>query len=442
MSASKVPFLPTLPTAGWVLIGGMGLGCAGTGFAYSFLVIYLHYARGLSLALSGVCLSLVAVGGLVVAPLVGICTDKYGPKIMLIAALVVSAGGAVLLSLASRPWEAVCVALVFGVGSVSIDAPEMALLAVVVQPRQRSAAFAVSYAAFSAGLSAGALAGGWFVDIARPVTFEMAFLAAAVPYIVYALIVWRFVRPATATAVPAAPAGRPEDVGAGRGRRLAGYGEVVRNRPFAILMLFNFAIFAVSFSQLNAAFPAYAVGEGGFSTRIVGLGLGANAIAIVAAQLIVLRLLTGRRRTRALALACCLGALCWLVVLASAHAGGRLGAWGMVLSVAILGLGETALSPSLYPMANDLAPDRLRGRYNALMFMTEGGGRVLGPLVAGYVLAAGAGTALIAGLCVAMAATAALTAVLERAAPPGTNVITDTEDETEAEPAVMGEAAF
>jgi MFS family permease len=434
--------LPTLPKAGWVMVGGMGLGCVGTGFAYSFIVIYLHYARGLSLAFSGLCLSLVAVGGLVVAPLVGICADRFGPKRVLITALLVSSAGSALLALASRPWEAVCVALLFGVGSVSIDAPEMTLLAVVVLPRQRSAAFAVSYAAFSAGLSAGALAGGWFVDIARPATFEAAFLVAALPYLAYAVIVWRFVRPQTArTRAPAAAVrGAAESRGA-RGSVLAGYGSVLRDRAFALLLLFNFAIFAVSFSQLNAAYPAYAVGEGQFSTRVVGLGLGANAVAILVAQLLMLRLLTGRRRTRALALACALGAVCWFVVLVAAHAGGRFGVVGIVLSVAILGLGETALSPSLYPMANDLAPDRLRGRYNALMFMTEGGGRVLGPLVAGFMLAAGGGDALMVGLGIAMAATAVLTLVLERAVPLSANVITGTEDDDAGEAAVIESAA-
>jgi MFS family permease len=456
MTRSPHRLLPALPRRAWLLICGMGFGCVGTGFAYSFLVLYLHYGRGLSLGLSGLCLSLVAVGGLAVAPLVGICADRFGPRRVLVTALLVSAGGALLLAVASRPWEAVCVALVFGVGSVSIDAPEMALLAVVVRHEQRSAAFALSYAAFSAGLSAGALLGGWFIDLHRPATFQVAFALAAVPYVVYAVVVWRLrghllqlpsdapepspVSPEKSS--PAADTAVAGPVGDGAGRRwarAAGYGQVLRDHAFALLLLFNFAIFAVSFSQLNAAYPAYAVGVGHSTTRIVGLGLGANAVVILLAQLVVLRLLTGRRRTRALALACGMAALCWLVVLWSAHAGGTLAAWGFVLSVAILGLGETALSPSLYPMANDLAPDRLRGRYNALMFMTEGGGRVVGPLIAGFLLAAGAGDGLMVGLAIAMAATAGFTLLMERTVPASANVITASDAEDDA-PATTGTA--
>ena len=434
--------VPTLPARAWRLIAGMGVGCMGTGYAYSFLVIYLHYERGLSLGLAGLSLSLVAVGGLVVAPLVGICVDRFGPRKILVSALLISALGCVLLAIVSRPWEALCVALVFGIGSVSIDAPEMSLLAIVVHREQRSAAFAISYAAFSAGLSAGALVGGWFVDLAEPATFQMAFVVAAIPYVVYACVVWRWVRPEEEARVDARLSPRPDDPEAcvartssgsaatgavpanGRAAKwLAGYLPLLKDRAFLLLITFNFFIFAVSFSQLNAAYPAYAVGTAHLSTQWVGLGLGANAIAIVAAQLIVLRLLTGRRRTQALGLSCLAAAVCWLMVALVAHSGGVVAIIGFVLAPAVLGLGETALSPSLYPMANDLAADEVRGRYNAVMFMTEGAGRIVGPMLAGYLLAAGAGDVLVIGLAAAMVGAVGITLVMERHVPVAANTI-------------------
>jgi MFS family permease len=458
MSARPTRLVPTLPKQAWQLIAGMGVGCMGTGFAYSFLVIYLHYERGLSLGLAGLCLSVVAVGGLAAAPLVGVCADRFGPRTVLIIALLVSAAGCLGLAFVSRPWEALCVALVFGIGSVSIDAPEMSLLAIVVRREQRSAAFAVSYAAFSAGLSAGAVIGGWFVDLEHPVTFQASFVIAALPYVAYAVVVWRFVRPArcaegdidapalgdsqtkdpqpvptlaTTPACPVAAASAPAPVEGHAATWLAGYAPVLHDRAFLLLITFNFAIFAISFSQLNAAYPAYAVGAGHISTRWVGLGLGANAIAIVAAQLIVLRLLTGRKRTRALGIACLAAAACWFTVALAARAGGGLAIVGFVLAPAVLGLGETALSPSLYPMANDLAPDALRGRYNAVMFMTESAGRIVGPLLAGFLLAAGAGDALVVGLAVAMVCTVSLTLVMERSVPASANIIGEADQEAE-----------
>jgi MFS family permease len=452
MSSRPSRLVPSLPPKAWRLIAGMGVGCMGTGYAYSFLVIYLHYERGLSLGLAGLSLSLVAVGGLVVAPLVGICVDRFGPRRMLVSALLISALGCVLLAIVSRPWEALCVALLFGIGSVSIDAPEMSLLAIVVHREERSAAFAVSYAAFSAGLSAGALVGGWFVDLAQPLTFQIAFVVAAIPYAVYAFVVWCLVRPeeeAEVDATRSPRADRPEarvadtpigSVGGpgstpadGRAAKwLAGYLPLLKDRAFLLLITFNFVIFAVSFSQLNAAYPAYAVGEAHLSTQWVGLGLGANAIAIVAAQLLVLRLLTGRRRTRALGLSCLAAAVCWLMVALAAHTNGAVAIVGFVLAPAVLGLGETALSPSLYPMANDLAADDVRGRYNALMFMSEGAGRIVGPMLAGYLLAAGAGDTLVVGLAAAMVGAVSLTVVMERRVPAPANRIGEVEDEETA----------
>jgi MFS family permease len=440
--------VPSLPAQAWRLIAGMGAGCMGTGFAYSFLVIYLHYERGLGLGLAAASLSLVAVGGLVVAPLLGILVDRYGPRAALVAALLVSAVGCVLLATVSEAWEALCVALVFGIGSVSIDAPEMALLAIVVERRQRSAAFAVSYAAFSAGLSAGALLGGWFVHLGDTGTFQVAFVAAAVPYVAYAVLVWGFVKPATARAASLAPgdadgiAAAQETTAAAQpapqqllsARRLAGYLPILRDRGFLLLIIFNFVIFTVSFSQLNAAYPAFAVGFAHLDTRWVGLGLGANAVAIVVAQLLALRLLAGRRRSLALAIACLAAAACWLIVAVAAHAHGAFLIAGFVLAPAVLGLGETALSPSLYPMANDLAADTVRGRYNALMFMTESAGRIVGPMLAGYLLAAGAGDALIVGLAAAMVAAVGITVLLGRRVPPEANLIGEAQEADDFSP--------
>ena len=52
----------------------------------------------------------------------------------------------------------------------------------------------------------------------------------------------------------------------------------------------------------------------------------------------------------------------------------------------LFGFGETMFQPTIPAMTNDLAPDHLRGRYNALSsgFFQLGG--IAGPVVAGFML--------------------------------------------------------
>jgi MFS family permease len=64
----------------------------------------------------------------------------------------------------------------------------------------------------------------------------------------------------------------------------------------------------------------------------------------------------------------------------------------------VFALGETLLSPSVAPIVNDLAPDRLRGRYNALYTLAWTSGFIVGPLIAGAALGAGQATPFFLGL--------------------------------------------
>ena len=84
-----------------------------------------------------------------------------------------------------------------------------------------------------------------------------------------------------------------------------------------------------------------------------------------------------------------LWAATWAVTLVAGHLGGGLVAVAVFASAAaIFALGETLMSPSLGPLVNDLATDRLRGRYNAVNTLALTTGFILGPIIAGAALAA------------------------------------------------------
>ena len=87
---------------------------------------------------------------------------------------------------------------------------------------------------------------------------------------------------------------------------------------------------------------------------------------IVVLQLIVLRRIEGRRRTRVIALMGAVWAVSWVLLGATGLVSGT---WAATLLVAacasVFAFGETLLQPTIPALVNDLAPDHLRGRYNA-----------------------------------------------------------------------------
>jgi MFS family permease len=65
----------------------------------------------------------------------------------------------------------------------------------------------------------------------------------------------------------------------------------------------------------------------------------------------------------------------------------------LCLGQVVFALGETLWAPVAPALVNDLAPEHLRGRYNALSGLVWGVSGTVGPLIAGLFLAGGHGVA-------------------------------------------------
>lgn len=91
----------------------------------------------------------------------------------------------------------------------------------------------------------------------------------------------------------------------------------------------------------------------------------------------------------------------------------------------VFGIGETFLSPSVSPLVNDLAPDALRGRYNATVNLSWQAGTIVGPLLAGTALGHGAGRGLFLTLSLVCGLGALAALGLERIVPSSANLNTE-----------------
>jgi MFS family permease len=175
----------------------------------------------------------------------------------------------------------------------------------------------------------------------------------------------------------------------------AGYRLIFRDTLFLRIWLLMAALVTIGFAQLHASFPVFATKPGGITASALGIAYAANAFTVVTAQLLVLKAAQGHRRTTAVMMVCALWATAWAIALVAGSLGsGWLAIGAFTVALVVFALGETAFTPTLTPMVNDLAPEALRGRYNGALATAWTAGFVLGPAVAGKTLAMGFGNAL------------------------------------------------
>ena len=407
--------VPDLPRPAWILVGGACACYMAVGFVSAFLVLYLHNIRHLPLGAAGIALGAVAFAGLALSPSIGWLTDRVGSKRTLLALLAVGALGAASFIVVHTTVPAVLAGAMYGVGVAGMTGPEFALLAVLVPSTKRSAAFAMHYAAMSLGLSLGALGGGLLLSLDRPASFEIGFAFATIPFALYAVVL---------RGVPV-PTTRPDrDSDQPTTEPHGGYRSVLADRTFLRLLAMLFSVVLFAGGQFEVAYPAYAVGVAHVTPRVVGYSFAAGSLIVVIGTLFVLRELTGYRRTRVLYLGMGFAATSWLLVLASAHVGGgTAAAVGLCIAMMIFALAEITWAPTYMPMVNDVAPENLRGRYNALVATVIGAGWIAAPLMAGFLLQAGWGDGLMLLLAAGCVLTTPIIRGIEHQIPADANVI-------------------
>ena len=374
---SLASFWHDLPREGKLLLSVVVFEFLGTGLVLPFHVIYLHEVRGFSLSDVGLLLALPPLVGFLVVGPGGTLIDRLGARSILVGTMLLLVCGDVLLAFAATPWAAGAALTLSGVAfGVSWPASQ-SFIAAAVPAGLRQRYFGVSFTLLNLGIGIGGIIGGAFLDVDRLGTFQTIYLLDAMsflPGLFLLLVPLRHV------------AGRPVHDESLEDARVS-YLAVLRRPAVASLMLLGFVSSFVGYSQLNAGMPAFARAVGEVSTQGLGLAFAANTVVIVLLQLVVLQRIEGRRRTRVIAVMGVLWAVSWVLLGGSGLVPGTLGATMLVaVCASVFALGETLLQPTIPALVNDLAPDHLRGRYNALSSAAFQLAAIIAPPVSGALI--------------------------------------------------------
>ncbi|MCW2599765.1 MAG: transporter [Frankiales bacterium] len=380
------------------MIATVPISSFGVGLTLPFTLILLHEVRGISLPTVGLLLAVPGVVGVAAVAVSGVLMDRLGPRTVLRLALTILMVGNVLLAYATSPRTALPALALIGLGMGPTFPATSALLNGLVEGQgQVQRAFGIQFTAQNAGFGLGGLVGAAVVDVGRPGTFEVLYVACAMTCAAQALL------------LPGAPAPvHAHDTSA------PSYRDVLSDRAFRRVCLVSLLFALTGHAALESGMPAFARVVAHVSPSVIALVFAVNTAVIVGGQLVVLRVLKGRRRSSALALAAGVWALSWAIL----GLVPGLGQGARVLAVLVFGgvfaVGETFMAPSLQPLVNALATDRSRGRYNAVSGACFSSAFVVTPAVSGVLIGNGLGVVWLVGIVLGCLVSAAVALRLQR----------------------------
>jgi MFS family permease len=363
----------------------VGIACSalGTGLTMPFLYVYLAEVRGISTSTVGLIFAWMGLLGFAGSPLGGTLIDRYGPRPVMLVGLTTEAAGVASLTVVQDAWHAWAVASFVTLGTVGLYPAATAMLTRLVPEQRRQKVYGFQFMLMNAGIGVGGVISSFLVDLSDARTFQRLYLIDAVSYLAYVAVVLSL--PRGTGALPR----RTPDLAAPAGLTAPGWATVLRDRTLVRVALTSVVVVTFGYAQFEAGFTAYTVDVAGVPANALGWAFGANTAAIVLAQLVTLRLIDGRSRSRVLACCAAVWCLSWSVIAASELVGGRTAVALVVLGLAMFGLGETLWAPVAPALVNDLATEELRGRYNALQGMTWTVAMVIGPALAGLLIGNG-----------------------------------------------------
>ncbi|MGC8487948.1 MAG: MFS transporter [Clostridia bacterium] len=346
----------------------LALGCAlnslGLAFLWPLTAIYVHQVLHQPMPVVGVILTLQAAAGLVGSLWGGMLYDRRGPRTPLLGAIGVAT--VLLLAVALHGTLIVYGVAVCLVGlSVGVAYPILNALAAHLWPAGGRQAFNAIYVAQNAGVAVGSVLGGLVASIG----FRLTFLTAAVLLLgFFLLILFGYRGPAWTR-----ERRRPTPPSSGR----APTSWLLVGWPVLLLAL-GMMMDSSAYVQWSATLPSYMTGEG-IPLPLYSVLWSINGALILAGQPMVAWV---SRRFPALKSQILIGNTFFLLgfillVIARAYP-------AYVAAMALCTTGEMLVWPGVPAAANAYADEARRGTVQGLVSMAGSAGRMVGPLLGGF----------------------------------------------------------
>ncbi|NNE93864.1 MAG: MFS transporter [Verrucomicrobiales bacterium] len=352
-SESLLQQIRAMPRPVWVLFAGVFINRFGT-FVVPFLTLYLTDEGYTAWEISAVIASM-AVGGILSTGVSGRLSDLIGRKNTMSIALITGGISMLLMWQAESFSGYLITAFLAGATHQMYHPAASSLMADVVPSARRVTAYAIVRWGINLGWACGMAAGGFLAEK----NYAYLFIGDAATSISYALIAMFLLPQGVRTTVK-------------KSRWAPAIRHMIRNRAFVAFFFAN--LLAVStFFQWSIS-VARLVTDLGYEKWVYALIMSANGLLIAIFEIPISQLCRHLNPRRVIAfgyLFCGIGAsMCglasgWLIVF---------------FAMVVFTLGEMVSMPVSGAYIADLAPEKMRGRYNAMTGFTWGVGHGIAPL--------------------------------------------------------------
>lgn len=359
------------------LVLGVGFNALGGGMTMTMLLVYLHQMRGFSLTFGGLLLAWSAFIGLCVGGPSGSLIDRIGPKRVVLTGIALKVAATVAWAIVDNKSIAIVVATISAIGDSTTWPGQNVMLTRLTKPELRQKIFGLNFMLLNLGLGLGGLFSALIVSSNSLFSFQVLYLLDALTFLIFFLIIFSLKGPEVGKFV--AEENEPQK---------GSYREVFQNHNILRLSLGGLILMIFGYGSLTTGIPIYATQYLGLSPKWLGIIFGANTLAIFILQPMILRRLNRFSKSIALMSVAVIWAASWIFVGAAAIVSLFIAGIMLAVSQVVFAFGEMIWSPTAPALANELSPEHLRGRVNALMGMQWGVAGMVGPAIAGPMLGA------------------------------------------------------
>jgi MFS family permease len=347
--------LRSLPGPAWVLFAGTFVNRIGT-FVLPFFTLYLT-GKGFSAPQAGGAIAAYGLGGLVAQLFGGLLADRIGRRDAIGLSMIGS--GALTLALWQAESLALIAVLMFAVACVGeIHRPASgALIADLVPPEGRVAAFTMFRLTFNVGWAVGLALGGILAERSFDILF-VGDAATAIAFGVFSLLALPHGTRSTSRAEVDLPSARAS---------------ILADRGF-LLFLASAFLGGTIYAQNVSSLPMH-VRDAGFGPGVYGALQSLNGALVVVLELPIIAWVQRHERLRMLALAQVLLGLGFATLLVADTLPLLVG------MVVVWTLGEIVGASPATAVAADRAPEYARGRYQSALGVAWSSAFMVGPLL-------------------------------------------------------------
>jgi MFS family permease len=364
------------------IIFGICLNAIGGGMTLSLLLVYLHDMRGFTNTFGGLLLAYGSLVSIIASSPMGALVDRIGPKKVIIGGLLLNSAAAFSLSQVETHFQAVIVMTGLNIAGQAIWPSQSVILTRLTPERDRSKIFGFNFMLLNLGLGVGGLLSSLIIQRGDLLSFQIMYWVDAGTFLLYLLIVLTLHGEHVNKYIP--KENEP---------KTGSYRDLFEIKPLMFLGIAGIILFTFGYGTIQAGIPVFATQFLGLSPKWLGIIFGVNTLSIVIFQPLVMRVIDKYSKYAALIAVGLVWALSWVFVGIAPYL--PLFASGIALSLSqfIFAVGEMIQAPTIPTLANELAPEHIRGRANSWMSLQWSVSGVLGPAITGLMLGADLATA-------------------------------------------------